>query len=77
MTIENDQEHPWLWDLCLNGSPLRKGYTDPDQAAFEANAKDVGDPRINSILQGVYVPSDLRNWSPSPLKQFPQNNQRN
>jgi hypothetical protein len=77
LTIEKDTQNPWLWDLCLNGTPLRKGYIDPNQAAYEANHADVGDSGINSILKGNYAPSDLRVWSQSRGDVFRNNNERN
>jgi hypothetical protein len=77
LTIEIDQQKPWLWDLCLDGTPLRRGYNDPDKAAFDANRSDVGDPRINSILRGIYAPGDLRVWSQSRSEQASKNNENN
>ena len=77
MTIELDDRSPWKWDLCLDGTPIRKGYTDPNEAAFEANRKDVGDPQINSLLRGLYVPGDLRAWSKTKLVHAEENNQLN
>jgi len=77
LTIEKDNEHPWLWDLCFNGAPLRKGYTDPDKAAWEANQSDVGDEKINSFLRNFFAPSDLRQWMQMPARTFQNSNQNN
>ena len=76
-SIEKNKHHPWLWDLCLNGAPLQKGYEDPNQAAFDAHQSDVGDKVKNSILKKYFAPSDLRQWSESPNKHFRNNQQNN
>ena len=77
LTIETNQQKPWLWDLCLDGTPIRRGYNDPNQAAFDANKSDVGDERINSILKKIYVPSDLSQWLQAPCEQFQNKQQHN
>jgi hypothetical protein len=77
LSIEKNKLHPWLWDLCLNGAPLKSGYNDPDQAASEANESDVGDEGINSVLRKHYAPGDLSQWSQSSSKPFQTNHQNN
>jgi hypothetical protein len=77
LSIEKNKHDSWLWDLCLNGTPIKSGYNDPNQAADEAHKKDVGDEEINSILKRHYAPSDLRVWNQSPRKSFQNNHENN
>lgn len=56
------------WELGLytdekpNGVLIRSGYTNPDQAAFDASRADFGIQEFDDLFRGVYVPSDVWQW---------------
>ena len=76
ITVEKNHQSGF-WDLCLNGIVLQQGYTDPDQAAYEASKSEFGKGAENSILKGIYVPSELKQWSNSRQRRPQKDNQNN
>jgi hypothetical protein len=77
LTIEKSHQHPWCWDLCLNGMPIQKGYNDPNQAVVDANKSDFGDETKNSILKGIFVHWDIKQWSTWPSQTVEKKHQNN
>ena|SRR5580693_1836040 len=48
----------------LDGMVIRSGYTDPDQAALDANRGDFGIQEFDDLFRHIYTPSDLQQWRP-------------
>ncbi|HEV2318996.1 MAG TPA: hypothetical protein VGV18_04555 [Verrucomicrobiae bacterium] len=63
-----------FWELRLHteanprGSQIRSDYSDPAQAALDANHADFGIPEFDALFRGIYVPSDLWHWSTCPMQ---------
>jgi hypothetical protein len=77
LSIERSDQYPGCWDLCLNGIPIRQGYTDPDQAAVDASSAELGDESRNRILRGMHVPWELKQWSTFQEPRSDRSNQNN
>lgn len=57
-------ENSMRWNLRIDGEIVGPDYSDPLQAALDANKADFEDEQLISIFKKVKVPSDLWSWQP-------------
>ena len=62
LSLSKSKTCPGFWDFCFNGIFIHSKHNDPDQAAYDFSKWDFGIDWLDTMLNKIYVPSDITLW---------------